>query len=89
MCVDTCVGNHRLNAQIQAAMPSSFDPALKAELIRDVLKYEAVKFGNFTLKSGVTSPIYLDIRICVSHPTFLTAIAEAVSHPAYFTNDIS
>ncbi|XP_018493903.1 LOW QUALITY PROTEIN: uridine 5'-monophosphate synthase-like [Galendromus occidentalis] len=51
---------------------------LKAQLIRDILKYEAVKFGSFTLKSGVVSPIYMDIRVCVSHPKFLTAIAEAV-----------
>lgn len=54
------------------------DSALKQQLIRDIHKYEAVKFGSFVLKSGVTSPFYVDIRICVSHPTFLKAIAEAV-----------
>lgn len=51
---------------------------LKNELIRDIFKYEAVKFGSFTLKSGVVSPIYMDIRVCVSHPEFLTDIANAV-----------
>jgi uridine monophosphate synthetase len=36
-----------------------------------------VKFGSFIMKSGVESPIYIDLRLLASHPKLLAMVAEA------------
>ncbi|KAL5226678.1 hypothetical protein ABZP36_014943 [Zizania latifolia] len=51
------------------------DAAMEA-LILDLHDIEAIKFGNFVLKSGITSPIYLDLRMLVAHPRLLSSVAS-------------
>ena len=48
------------------------------ELVLKLLSIGAFKFGEFTLKSGVVSPVYVDLRVIVSHPQVLSAVADAL-----------
>ncbi len=46
------------------------------QLIHKLYEIGAIKFGTFTLKSGIVSPIYIDLRITISNPRLLVSIAE-------------
>jgi uridine monophosphate synthetase len=48
-------------------------------LSQNLFDIEAICFGSFTLKSGVQSPIYLDLRRMVSFPALLRGLAELMS----------
>jgi uridine monophosphate synthetase len=42
-----------------------------------LLEAGCIKFGNFTLKSGLQSPIYIDLRQIITYPKLLEQIGAA------------
>ena len=55
-------------AQLEFSLSSLADHLLEAGCI---------KFGEFTLKSGLKSPIYIDLRRIITYPRLLADIAQA------------
>jgi uridine monophosphate synthetase len=48
------------------------------KLLLKLQEIGAIKFGNFTLKSGISSPLYIDLRETISFPPLLKEITEAL-----------
>jgi uridine monophosphate synthetase len=45
------------------------------KLIDNLAAIQALKFGEFRLKSGVLSPFYVDLRGIIAHPSILQGLA--------------
>ena len=52
------------------------DQDLKRELALDLHKIGILKFGDFTFKSGIQSPMYLDLRLFISYPEVMKKVAK-------------
>jgi uridine monophosphate synthetase len=81
------INERRNSISAKAALASDQPPAairqspiLTGELTAladQLLGAGCVRFGSFTLKSGLQSPIYLDLRQLVSYPALLERVARA------------
>ena len=51
--------------------------AQQREIANGLLELGCIQFGEFTLKSGDISPVYIDLRRIISHPNFLHQVGRA------------
>ncbi|KAG5329146.1 UMPS synthase, partial [Acromyrmex charruanus] len=52
--------------------------AFLKELAIELYDIQAVKFGEFKTKVGLTTPIYFDLRMVISHPKLMLKLAKAL-----------
>ena len=49
----------------------------KEDIALGLFDIGGISFGEFTYKSGIKAPMYVDLRIFVSYPNFLKKVAKA------------
>jgi orotate phosphoribosyltransferase len=54
-------------------MPNSLE-----NIIKELYLIGAIQFGSFILKNGALTPIYIDLRLIISSPALLLAVAEVM-----------
>lgn len=66
-----------INTARRERAPLATTPA--SELAEALWAADAIRFGSFTLKSGATSPVYLDLRRLASTPSSLRTVARLMA----------
>ncbi len=56
--------------------------ASTAELVRELHRIGVVRIGDFVLKDGSHSPIYIDLRVLAGHPDVLRLVGDAMLEKA-------
>ncbi len=70
--------NEERKAFLAQSPQKAVEPTPLFERLADgLLEAGCVRFGTFTLKSGLQSPIYLDLRRLISYPDLLGEVAQA------------
>jgi len=65
-----------VNAIRQAHTPAHQVPSATERLVLELFDAQCVRFGQFTLASGMVSPIYIDLRLLASYPILLRKVAS-------------
>lgn len=52
----------------------------QAQCVIDLFDAGAVRVGQFTLASGKTSSVYIDLRVIISYPALLKQVSEMIWH---------
>ena len=52
--------------------------AFQTELVKTLYNIGAIQFGEFQLKSGLTSPFYINLRKIISYPRLLRLITTCL-----------